>query len=209
MSEINDSDALADLDDLLSFDDVADTVIAPTVEESPLVEESVEEKSPEETLDQLRIRELQEELGKPEPKVVVPEVFVPVEQLNEDQKRIRELEDQLARKNTRIFENSEDQYEILEGEETILIHFVEDGLTALGRVWYTGQELEFAIGGKAYEQTKNRFGVSWVEQSENDQIEKRGKVYFRRGAWPGKQYDNSAASAAERKRRRAAPVLTS
>lgn len=74
--------------------------------------------------------------------------------------------------------------------DNIRIHFLEDGLTALGQVWYRGQELEFEPGSRAYQDTFNRFGQSWLELAGNDfaQVDRWGKVMFRPGPWPGKNY---------------------
>lgn len=104
--------------------------------------------------------------------------------------------------------------------DTVVIHFVEDGVTAQGQVWYTGQELEFVVGGDRWQDTLDRNGNSWVSQTEDEQIERRGKVYFRRGPWKGKGYKDAKwekdgppeselerADRLERERRRSVPRL--
>jgi hypothetical protein len=151
-------------------------------------------------------------------------------ELTPDQLRIRDLENRLA-----LSEGKKDVEPVLvkpgSGSDNILIHFLEDGLTALGVVWMRGQELEFTPGSQPYEDTKDRHGVSWLSLVDDDfaQVEKYGKVMFRRGPWPGKSYgdakfealrslsgdgrvamtdaDLAAAESAERQRGRAAPVL--
>lgn len=72
--------------------------------------------------------------------------------------------------------------------EAIVIHFLEDGFTALGNVWYRGQELEFAPGCQAYRDTLDRNGRTWLDLrgDEMAQIDRWGKVMFRVGPWPGK-----------------------
>lgn len=152
--------------------------------------------------------------------------------LTPDQLRIRDLENRLA-----LSEGKKDVEPVLikpgSGSDNIVIHFLEDGLTALGVVWMRGQELEFTPGSQPYEDTKDRNGVSWLSLVDDDfgQVEKWGKVMFRRGPWPGKGYgeakfealrslsgdgrvamtdaDLAAAESAERQRGRAAPVLPS
>src|SRR4030095_14516894 len=75
--------------------------------------------------------------------------------------------------------------------ENIIIHILEDGFTVLGKVFYRGDELEFIPGSQAYNDTKDRNGVSWLDvglEDEYAQVDKWGKIMFRRGPWPGKGY---------------------
>jgi hypothetical protein len=132
---------------------------------------------------------------------------VPESQLTPDQKRIRDLEDQLARKQAARLTTAEDTLADKEDGDTLLIHFLEDGFTACGRVWYRGQELEFTIGSKAFIEQKDRAGRSWLELDDSDQMRKFGRVYFRRGPWPGKEWEDEAAAKAERKRASRPPLL--
>ncbi len=145
----------------------------------------------------------------------------PDSSLTPEQRRIRELENQLAVE--RGGKDPAESFAFAEGEDTILIHFVEDGLTALGRVWFRGQEIEFERDGRAYQDTCDRFGRSWLALDESAQIDRFGKVMFRKGPWPGKTYQAAAAEQfsgarpsedelqaadqAEARRRRAAPLL--
>lgn len=168
----------------------------------------------------------------PEPARTRP---VPESELTPDQRRIRELEDRLAREIGKKDPELELEVPPVPGDSgNILIHFLEDGLTALGTVWYRGQELEVAPGSPAYRDTCDRRGWSWLElrNDEFGQVEKYKKVMFRSGPWPGKSlidaaqvpyeslkpYQNSpvrppteeelaAAAKAEVRRRRAAPRL--
>lgn len=139
-----------------------------------------------------------------------------------EQKEIRELkmmvqalQSQMQPTNTSIAAEPEDK----EGD-VILLHFVEDGFTSLGKSWYIGQELEFVVGEGSWENTLDRNGDSWVSMSEEDQYDRWGKIYFRRGPWRGKTYKDAVwekdappeselerADRVERNRRRAAPVL--
>lgn len=77
--------------------------------------------------------------------------------------------------------------------ETFLIHFLEDGFTAFGAVWYRGQELEVAIGSERWEQGKH-----WLRWTDFDQMERCGKIYFRQGQWPGKRSYTEAAGGFQR-----------
>jgi hypothetical protein len=83
-----------------------------------------------------------------------------------------------------------------ESSETILFHFVEDGLTALNKMWYRGEELEFIItrdadgkptGSPAYLATLDRDGHSWVHMYDNanEQWKRFGKTLMAPGPWPG------------------------
>jgi hypothetical protein len=65
--------------------------------------------------------------------------------------------------------------------ETILIHFVEDGLTAFGYSWLAGQELEVGKDSPEFERTKDIHGKSWLELTEEEQEAQWGKVKFKTG----------------------------
>lgn len=83
-----------------------------------------------------------------------------------------------------------------ESSETILFHFTEDGFTALNKMWYRGEELEFIIirdvdgkpiGSPAYLATLDREGNSWVHMFDNPrgQFAAWGKTMMAPGPWPG------------------------
>lgn len=153
--------------------------------------------------------------------------------LTPEQVRIKELEAQLALLAGKA-DPQPDLERVMPGEGDILIHVVsEGGFTALGHVWFRGQEIEFKRGGGAYADTCDRLGRSWLDLDENAQIDKYGEVMFRPGPWQGKTYvdakgatlthplrdsdgksirpptedELAAAAAAERRRGRAAPRL--
>ena len=207
------------LDDLLNFDDVvAETPVVvedaePVVADADLpLDTKTEEVAPVETAEQKRIRELQNALAAPAPLANTNDVQgnpLPESVLTPEQIQIRQLEDQLAIKKAKELEAAPEQWDTSEGVETVIIHIVEDGFTALGRVWYIGQEIEFVKGGRAYNDTKDRNGSTWLDLDENGQIDRYGKIYFRLGEWRGKTYEISEAAAEERKRRRKAPILSS
>lgn len=105
---------------------------------------------------------------------------------------------------------------------TILLHFVQDGFTISGAVYYRGQELEFDVPSLAYEQQKDRNGDSWLDFVDDpaEQIKRYGKHYFSRGAWPYRKWgddshatdeatrqDIKKASEKEKARSRKAPTI--
>ncbi len=78
-------------------------------------------------------------------------------------------------------------------EGNILLHFLEDGFTAWGQVWYRGQEVEIGRDSPAFRDTVDRRGFSWLSMLGDDfaQIERYGRVFFRPGPWPGKKYSDA------------------
>lgn len=207
-----------DLDDILDSISSEDTSSEP--EEAP--EAEVTEAPEEETEVQRQIREAKEELARESQ--VAPKVRpTPEAQLSPEEKELRLLQDRVVRKRTAEAEAAEEALEAPTGaDKTILIHFIINGFTAQSRVWQRGQEIEFVVGGAAYEQTLDRFGNSWLEIRNNPvaQIERFGAEYFREGPFPGLPLtytkdltdpDDIAAmqslAAAEAKRNRAAPVI--
>lgn len=83
-----------------------------------------------------------------------------------------------------------------ETSEVILFHFLEDGLTALNKMWHRGEELEFIItrdadgvptGSPAYLATLDMNGDSWVHLYDNprEQWARFGKTMMAPGPWPG------------------------
>lgn len=91
--------------------------------------------------------------------------------------------------------------------ETIHIHILEDGLTAHGRVWYRGQELEYTVGSGLYKATQDRNGRSWLDLDDRAQMQRFGRVMFRHGPWPGADYEDERAREAERRRARTPPSM--
>jgi hypothetical protein len=102
--------------------------------------------------------------------------------------QIQQMENELALRKGRLDPTPELEGAVPRQRDNIVLHFVGDGFTALGSVWYRGQELEFTPGTRAYQDTCDRNGVSWTElrRDEDAQIERFGQVLFRDGPWPGK-----------------------
>lgn len=121
----------------------------------------------------------------------VIDTSAPDHQLSPEQQEIKRLRDQLARETGRK-DLGVPVAELTKPGDTsnILVHILEDGFTALGKVWYRGDELEFEPQGRAYKDTFNKRGETWLELRHNEfaQAERWGKVMFRNGPWPGKSY---------------------
>lgn len=111
----------------------------------------------------------------------------PVE-LTAHEREIKYLKDQLARERGR--KDPEPEVEQPTDGDSIVIHFLEDGLTVNGRVRYRGDELEFPLASAAYRDTFNRHGRTWLDLRHDEfaQADRWGKIMFRNGPWPGKTY---------------------
>lgn len=104
-----------------------------------------------------------------------------------------------------VVENSEGSVKTMQSSKRGVIHFMEDGFTAFGNVWYRGQEV--AVTDDVYERETDLNGNSWLDMTENDQIERFGKVMWRWGPWPFLPYDDPRAQEAEDKRKGAVPKV--
>ena len=122
---------------------------------------------------------------------------------------IKDLQDQLARRNSAVIENAPSKLVRAAGD-TVLIHFEVDGFIALGETWYRGQELEFEVGGEAYQATQDRNGDSWLDLVDDraGQYKRWGKVFFESGPFiprPGEVFQDELA-ATDARRGRAVPI---
>lgn len=85
--------------------------------------------------------------------------------------------------------------------ESRIIHVLHDGFTAFSKVWHRGQEIE--ITPALYEETLDTNGKTWLDMTDKEQFKRfQGIMYFGRGEWPGEDWDNEDAKAAEQSRRR-------
>lgn len=157
----------------------------------------------------------------------------PDTELTPEQREIKALRDRLAQSEGRKDVEPEVDDIAVDGE-VIVIHFLEDGATALGKVFYRGDELEFVVGSQAYKDTFDRNGKTWLDMrfDEFAQADRfQGRIMFRNGRWPGKTYadgtfqtlrserdanvnvrppsDEELAAAEKARARRAAPKLPS
>lgn len=159
---------------------------------APVAETPVSASALDDAVDVFAAASAQEDPA-PFPPAAVSELTtaVPDGQLSPEQLEIKRLRDQLAREKGRKDEEPVVEVIAKPGDDSnILIHFLEDGLTVLGRVMYRGDELEFDTRSQAYRDTFNRFGQTWLELRNNEfgQVDRWGKIMFRSGPWPGKSY---------------------
>jgi hypothetical protein len=118
-----------------------------------------------------------------------PDRPLPDSALTPEQLRIRELENQLALERGR--KDPELEFEPLADADApsdlIFIHFIADGLSVLGKIWTRGEELRFDPRSRAYADTCDRNGRSWLEVRDDPVAQERrwGEVKFRSGPWPG------------------------
>ncbi len=117
----------------------------------------------------------------------------PESELSPDERRIRELEHQLALERggkvpEQVFEPDQGA-----GEE-IVIHFVNDGLSVLGKIWCRGEEIRIVKGSTTYQETVDRLGNSWLDLRDNPQGQETrwGQEKFRAGPWPGLSLEEAA-----------------
>jgi hypothetical protein len=112
------------------------------------------------------------------PELVPPK---PAGQLDASERAARDAQHAAAITATARFEQQPEVIERTPGE-AVIIHFVDDGFTFAGRVWYRGQELEIGPGHPRWADASK-----WILLSRFDQIERYGKQYFDHGPWPGRR----------------------
>lgn len=169
---------------------VDDLISTPEVAEEVVQELSFEQAEIESLRKQLEEAKAETEKLKNHP-VDADGRPLPDSQLTPQQLLAREAQNREALQMGKELDNIPLEYENV--SEGILIHVLEDGLTTNGQVFYVGQEILF--GPRAFEETKNRYGQSWLDMSEEDQLDRWGSVKFRKGPWPGKKtYDDAALS---------------
>jgi hypothetical protein len=87
------------------------------------------------------------------------------------------------------FEQAPQDWQPTQGE-AVLIHFVADGLTAFGTVWYRGQELQIGPGHPRWPEA-----LGWITMTRFQQVERWGEQKFDFGPWPGRRsYADAAGS---------------
>lgn len=179
------------LDELL---DISSSDSAPAEEKGDSTEKAPENTgediTPVESFENAEVAALRAELAKAKEELArrdtAEERPIPEDALTPEQRQIRQLQDELARTQGKTVGNDLVEEE-LDGEG-ILIHILQDGFNSC----YRGQEIVF--GPKAYEETKNRYGVSWLHMTDEEQYERWGSVQFRKGPWPGKKnYEDPSA----------------
>jgi hypothetical protein len=88
--------------------------------------------------------------------------------------------------------------------EAVTINFVVDGFTALGKVWYRGEEITLAPGTEQWNlaQLNDGTGRTWAHLDEDAQIDKYGERKFRPGLWKGRALDINDPDLTEEERHR-------
>lgn len=115
----------------------------------------------------------------------------PAEQLTDEERVARDQQHQAALAAAAQFERQQPDYQPTEGE-AVLIHFVADGLTAFGQVWYRGQELEIGPDHPRWPEA-----ISWITLSRFQQLDRWGEQKFDFGPWPGRRSYTEAAGSFE------------
>lgn len=116
----------------------------------------------------------------------------PAGELSPEERAERDKQHAEALAAARAFEAQQPVYTKTEGE-AVLIHFVEDGFTFAGQVWYRGQEIEIGPGHPRWEQV-----LGWITLDKYAQIERYGKQFFEHGPWPGRRSYTEGADGYQR-----------
>lgn len=111
----------------------------------------------------------------------------PADQLTDEERAERDRQHAAALAAVSHFEALPPVYQPSE-TEAILIHFVEDGFTFAGQVWYTGQEIQIGPDHPRWQEV-----LPWILLTRFEQVERYGKQYFDRGPWPGRPSYTDAA----------------
>lgn len=70
-------------------------------------------------------------------------------------------------------------------EGAVTIHFVDDGFTGLGKIWYRGEELTVAPGSPNWDALTDRtLGRMVLQLNEAEQVARWGRRLFAPGPWP-------------------------
>jgi hypothetical protein len=72
------------------------------------------------------------------------------------------------------------------------VHFLEDGVTALDRVFVRGEQIEVTEGSPWWEMLHNRDGDCLFALDRHEQMVKFGKQLWEEGPWPYEPYDLQA-----------------
>lgn len=115
----------------------------------------------------------------------------PEHELTREELAERDRQHQQAVAAAAQFERQQPDYRPTEGE-AVLIHFVADGLTAMGQVWYRGQELEIGPDHPRWPEVRG-----WITLSRFEQIDRWGAQKFDFGPWPGRRSYTEAAGSFE------------
>lgn len=104
----------------------------------------------------------------------------PAAELTAEEQAARDRQHADAQRAAAAFEAAPAAYVPSQGE-AVTIHFVEDGLTFAGQVWFRGQEITIGPDHPRWPEVR-----SWILLDKYQQIERYGRQYFDRGPWPFK-----------------------
>ena len=68
--------------------------------------------------------------------------------------------------------------------ELVVYHFVNDGFTKYGKLWYRGEEIKFDSSSARWQKDRHIFELTAAEQEK-----KWGKELFRPGSWQGERFE--------------------
>jgi hypothetical protein len=112
-------------------------------------------------------------------------------ELTAEEQAARERQHQQALAAAAKFEQAPERILPATGQ-TMIIHMVDDGLTAFGKVWYRGQEIEIGPDHPRWPEA-----VNWIMLSRFEQLDRWGKHFFDFGPWPGRRSYTEAAGSFE------------
>lgn len=112
----------------------------------------------------------------------------PAAELTPEERAERERQHAAAVAAARRFEQAQPEFVPTDGE-AVLIHFIADGFTAFGEVWFRGQELEIGPEHPRWAEARQ-----WITLSRFEQIDRYGEHKFDQGPWPGRPYADAAGS---------------
>jgi hypothetical protein len=112
----------------------------------------------------------------------------PASELSAEELAERDRQHKAALAAAAQFEQQQPDWQPSEGE-AVLIHFIADGLTAMGQVWYRGQELQIGPDHPRWPEVRG-----WITLSRFEQVERWGEQKFDFGPWPGRRYADAIGS---------------
>lgn len=103
----------------------------------------------------------------------------PAAELTPAEKAARELEHQQAlAANAALASADPGDFQPSQGQR-LVIHFVDDGFTALGHIWLRGQQIEIGPDHPRWQDAR-----AWITLTTDEQIARYGKQYFASGPVP-------------------------
>lgn len=180
-----------------SFDDLLDS--SPSREELDALALLNDTGTPPETPAQIRIRELEAQLAE------MAEAAAKVVEKTPEQKTAEHRAAVAA--TAAVFAAPEAFEQVADGDDVITLHILDSGFTFGDRVWNYGQTVQFKRDGRAYKDTIDRNGDTWLSDlSPQAQIKRFGKIKVGLGPWPGPEFTDELAKQ-DARRGTAAPII--